>query len=178
MKKTVMVICFILIFIIIYLLQANLFAWFNLAGVKPNLFIILVLIIGLFAGKGIGITFGILFGFILDLLMGRNIGISIAMLGITGFIGGYLNKNFSKDSRITMITMIAATTLIYEIGIILLNFFINQTQISLWYIIKNLLIETIYNSIITIIIYPLILRFGYIVQDTFNKNNKMFTRYF
>jgi len=178
MKKAGMIICFILIFIIIYLLQANLFAWFNLAGVKPNLFVILVLTIGLFAGKIIGITFGVIFGFILDLLIGKSVGISITMLGITGFIGGYLSKNFSKDSRITMITMIATTTLIYESGIILLNFLINQTQIGFWYVIKNLLIEVIYNSIITIIIYPLIIKFGYIVEDTFNKNNKMLTRYF
>lgn len=177
MRKAGMAICFILIFIIIYLLQANLFSWFNLAGVKPNLFVILVLTIGLFAGKGAGITFGIFFGFILDLLMGKSIGISITMLGITGFIGGYLSKNFSKDSRITMITMIAITAFIYEIGIIILNFFINQTDIKIWYIIKTLLIEIIYNSIITIIIYPLIIKFGYIVEKTF-KNNKMFTRYF
>lgn len=177
MKKLGMGIFFILIFIIIYLLQSNLFIWFNLSGVKPNLFIIVILLIGLFAGKTIGVTFGVIFGFILDLLIGKNVGISITMLGIIGFIGGYLSKNFSKDSRITMITIIAITTFIYEIGIILLNFFINQIQLSFWYVIKNLLIEIIYNSIITIIIYPLILRFGYIVGATF-KNNKMFTRYF
>ena len=54
MRKTGIVICLILSFIIIYLLQANFFTWFNLAGVKPNLFIILVLTIGLFAGKNMG----------------------------------------------------------------------------------------------------------------------------
>ena len=178
MKKAGLIICFILIFIIIYLLQVNFFAWFNLAGVKPNLFIILVLTIGLFAGKAIGITFGSVFGFFLDLLIGKSIGISIIMLGITGLIGGYLSKNFSKDSRITMITMIAITTLVYEIGIIVLNFFLNNTQIGFGYIIKNLLIETIYNSIIMIIIYPLILKIGYIIEDTFDKNNKRLTRYF
>ena len=178
MRKTGMAICFILIFIIIYLLQANLFSWSNLAGVKPNLFVIFVLTLGLFGGKTTGITFGVILGFILDILMGKSIGISITMLGITGFIGGHLSKNFSKDSRLTMITMIASTTFIYEIGIILLNFLINQTQIGFWYIIKNLLIEIIYNSIITIIIYPLILKFGYIVEDIFNKRNKMLTRYF
>lgn len=177
MKKIGMAICFILIFIIIYLLQVNLFSWFNLAGVKPNLFVIFVLTIGLFAGKSIGVGFGITFGFILDLLMGKSIGICTTMLGIIGFIGGYLSKNFSKDSRITMITMIAITTFIYEIGTILLNLFINQTEIEIWYLIKTLLIEIIYNSIITIIIYPLIVKFGYTIEKTFKKD-KMFTKYF
>ena len=124
MRKAVMAIYFILIFIIIYLLQANLFSWFNLAGVKPNLFVILVLIIGLFAGKVTGITFGVIIGFVLDLLIGKSIGISATMLGIIGFVGGYLGKNFSKDSRITIITMIAIATLLYEIGVIILNYFI------------------------------------------------------
>ncbi len=177
MRKALMIICFILIFIIIYLLQVNLFSWFNLSGVKPNLFIILVLTIGLFARKTLGITFGIIFGFIIDLLIGKSIGISAIMLGITGFIGGYLSRNFSKDSRITMITMIAATTFIYEIGVILLNFLINKAQMTVWYLLKTLLIEIIYNSIITIIIYPLIIKFGYKVEETFGKNS-MFTRYF
>ena len=177
MRKASMTICFILIFIIIYLLQANLFSWFNLAGVKPNLFVVLVLTIGLFAGKGTGITFGVIFGFVLDLLTGKSIGISAIMLGITGFVGGYLGKNFSKDSRITMITIIATTTFIFEIGTIILNLFINQTHIRFWYLIKTLLIEVIYNSIITIIIYPLIIKFGYVIEITFKKNN-MLTRYF
>lgn len=177
MRKAGVAICFILIFIIIYLLQINLFSWFNLAGVKPNLFVILILTIGLFAGKSTGIASGIFFGFFLDLLMGKSIGISTTMLGIIGFIGGYLSKNFSKDSRITIITMIATNTFIYEVGIILLNFFINQTQIGIWYLIKTLIIEIIYNSIITIIIYPFIIKFGYIIEETF-KTKKMFTRYF
>lgn len=177
MRKAGMALCFILIFIIIYLLQANLFSWFNLAGVKPNLFVILALTIGLFSGKITGTIFGIIFGFILDLLMGKSIGISATMLGLTGFVGGYLGKNFSKDSRITMITIIALTTFIFEIGTVLLNLFINQTQINFWYLIKTLLIEIVYNSIITIIIYPLIIKFGYIIERTF-KNNKMLTRYF
>lgn len=177
MRKFGMTICFILIFIIIYLLQVNLFAWFNLGGVKPNLFIIFTLTIGLFSGKMIGGSFGIFFGFILDLLIGKSIGIFTTMLGIIGFIGGFLNKNFSKDSRITMITMIAITTFIYEVGTILLNFLINQTQIEIMYLTKTLIIEIIYNTIITIIIYPLIIKFGYKIEAIF-KRNRMFTGYF
>jgi len=177
MKKTGIAIGLIITFIIIYLLQANFFAWFNLAGVKPNLFVILVLTIGLFAGRGIGTTFGIFFGISLDFFIGKSIGISGIMLGITGLIGGYLDKSFSKDSRITMITMIAIATLIYEMGLYVFNHFINSAQISMMYFIKKLIIELIFNAIITIIIYSLILKFGYIIEQNF-KENKILTRYF
>ena len=72
MKKTWIVICLILSFLIIYLLQSNFFSWFNIAGVKPNLFVILVLMTGLFIGKRAGIIFGILFGLSLDFFIGKE----------------------------------------------------------------------------------------------------------
>ena len=177
MKKTWIVICLILSFLIIYLLQSNFFSWFNIAWIKPNLFVILVLMTGLFIGKKAGIIFGILFGISLDFFIGKSIGISAVMLGIIGFVGGYLDKNFSKDSRITMITMIAITTFLYEIGIIAFNYFINEAQIRIIYVIKTLIIELIYNSIITIIIYPLIMKLGYRIEENF-KENRILTRYF
>lgn len=177
MKKFTIICCLILLFLCIYLLQVNFFSWFNLAGVQPNLFVILVLTIGLFAGKSIGITFGILFGLALDFFVGKSIGISALMLGIVGFIGGYLDKSFSKDSRVIMITMVVIVTLIYEIGIIILNYFINNANLNIWYLIKVLIIELFFNSIITIIINPLIIKFGYRIEENF-KENRILTRYF
>lgn len=177
MKKAGIAIGLILTFIIIYLLQANFFAWFNLAGVKPNLFVILVLAIGLFAGRGIGTTFGIFFGMSLDFFIGKSVGISAIMLGIIGFVGGYLDKSFSKDSRITMITMISIATLIYEIGLYTFNYFINSAQMSTIFFVRTLIIEVIFNAIITIIIYPLIIKFGYRIEENF-KESKILTRYF
>ena len=177
MKKMWIVICLIFSFLIIYLLQSNFFSWFNIAGVKPNLFVILVLMTGLFIGRRAGIIFGILFGISLDFFIGKSVGISSVMLGLIGFIGGYLDKSFSKDSRITMITMIAITTFLYEIGIIIFNYFINGAQLPIGYVIKTLIIELIYNSIITIIIYPLIMKLGYRIEENF-KENRILTRYF
>lgn len=177
MKKVGVIVCLILTFIIIYLLQVNFFSWFNLAGIKPNLFVILVLVVGLFSGKSLGATFGILFGISLDFFIGKSIGISGIMLGIVGFMGGYLDKNFSKDSRITMITMIVISTIIYEIGLYALNYFINSVYINAFDFIKITLIEVIYNAILTIIIYPIIMKFGYKLEENF-KENKILTRYF
>ena len=177
MKKTGIILCLILSFIIIYLLQVNFFSWFNLAGVRPNLFVILSLTIGLFSGRSMGTTFGIIFGVSLDFFIGKSIGISGIMLGAIGFLGGYLDKSFSKDSRITMIMMISLSTIIYELGLYIFNYFINNSQIGVIYLISTLLIEMIFNTIITIIIYPIIMKFGYKIEENF-KVNKILTRYF
>lgn len=177
MKKFGIIISLIILFILIYLLQSNFFSWFNLAGIKPNLFVILVLVIGLFSGKSIGTTFGIIFGVSLDFFIGKSIGISGIMLGIIGFLGGYLDKSFSKDSRVTMITMITMSTFIYELGLYLFNYFINSAHMAVFTFVKILLIEIIYNVILTIIIYPIIMKFGYKIEENF-KENKILTRYF
>lgn len=54
MKKGFIFLALFVTFILLYLLQANFFNWFTIAGIKPNLFIILILFIGLFAGKHVG----------------------------------------------------------------------------------------------------------------------------
>ena len=58
MKKTLTIILLCLVFIFIYLLHINLFNWFTLAGVKPNLFVVFTLFIGLFAGRKMRNSYG------------------------------------------------------------------------------------------------------------------------
>ena len=51
MKKPLSIICLILVFFLLYFLQSNVFTWFNIAGIMPNLYVILVLFIGLFVKR-------------------------------------------------------------------------------------------------------------------------------
>lgn len=178
MKKAKIIIALILIFFLIYFLQSNFFNWFVIFGVKPNLFVILVLFIGLFMGRNYGVCFGIAFGLILDFLIGRNIGISSVMLGIVGIMGGYIDKNFSKDSRITIMLMVAITTIIFELGeFIIQNFILSYAFIEIDIFAKTLLIEVLYNIILTIILYPLLKNGGFYIEGNFKENN-ILTRYF
>ena len=177
MKKFIITIMFLITFIITYFLQINLFSWFNLGGVKPNLFVILVFIIGLFAGQSRGITVGIITGLCLDFFLAKSIGITALMLGIVGFLGGYLDTKFSKDSRFTMIIMIIICTIIYEVGSLMFNYVINSVNINLLFFARILFVECVFNVIITIILYPLITKLGYKLEKTY-KDNKILTRYF
>ncbi len=177
MKKTISIILMFVTFLIIYFLQSNFFNWFTIAGVKPNLFIILTLFISLFAGAKIGTAYGIFFGIFLDVVIGRSIGISSIMYALVGAIGGYFDKNFSKDSRMTIMLMVIGTTLLYEIGNYVISIMRLSIQIEVLSFVRVLLIEIIYNVIITIILYPLIQKVGYKVEDIF-KGQKILTRYF
>lgn len=96
MKKVLSILIIFITFFITYFLQANFFNWFNIAGIKPNLFIILVLIIGIFTGKIYGISIGIVLGLLLDFFIGDAIGINAAILGTAGFIRRNTYKKLLK----------------------------------------------------------------------------------
>lgn len=177
MKKAIINILLIVSFLIIYFLQVDFFSWFKIAGVMPNLFVILVLFIGLFQNQVYGITYGVLFGLLIDLFIGKKVGISAVMLGIIGLIGATFDKNFSKENRITLIVMVMVSTIIYEIGSYILGYFIYKYSIELVSFLKILLVENIYNAILTIILYPIIQNLGFKIEEEY-KGNKILTRYF
>ena len=177
MKKTLINVFLIITAIIIYYLQSNFFMWFNIAGVKPNLFVVLALFIGLFANRTMGIAYGVGIGALIDILIGKTIGIYSISLGIVGFLAAVFDKNFSKDSRMTIIFMVAGSTIIFEIINYLLNYTILGINAEILNFIIILAIEVIYNIILTIILYSLIQKFGYYIENEY-KGNKILTRYF
>ena len=82
------------------------------------------------------------------------------------------DKSFSKESRITLMLMVASTTIIYEVGIYIINIIKLNASIELALFLKILAIETIYNTIITIIMYPIIQRLGEKLESTFKPQTR------
>ena len=177
MKKFLINIYLIIAVYIIYFLQANFFNWFTIAQVMPNLFVIFVLFVGLFGNKLMGTIYGMAIGLILDLLFSNNIGVSFITLGLVGFTATIFDRNFSKDSRLTIMLMVAGLTIFYEVIFYFVNYFITLGNLEIMSFIKILIIEVIYNVILTIILYPLMQKFGYTIENEF-KGNKILTRYF
>ena len=177
LRKVISIIVLIITFFLLYFLQSNFFTWFTIGGIQPNLFIIYVLMIGLFAGKKLGIVLGIIFGFYIDVIIGRQIGISRIMLGIIGLLGEYLDKNFSKESRVTIMLMMAASTVIYEVGCYIFNLITLDMNLEIISFIRILCLEVIYNLILVIILYPLIQKLGHALEEVFKTKN-ILTRYF
>ena len=145
MKKTLILISLILTFFLIYFLQANFFTWFTIAGVMPNLYVILVLFIGLFARRKLGLIFGLVFGLYLDIVLGKVAGINVLGLGIIGIIGELLSKNFSKDSRFTVILMVIGTTAIYELLVYILTILRTSGILEIIPFFKILFVEIVFN---------------------------------
>lgn len=177
MKNVVVAIVSFIVFLTIYFLQINFFSWFNLAGIKPNLFVVLTLFLGLYAGDKMGLAMGIIFGLFLDLTIGINVGISAIMLALVGLLGGYFDKTFSKDNRITIMAMAVGATFFFELGVYLLNAVISSYSIEIFAFLKIVAIEMFFNMLLIIILYPLMQKVGYMLENMY-KSTQVLTRYF
>jgi len=93
------------------------------------------------------------------------------------FYGGYLDKKLSKDSKITIILLVIGFTVGYETILFIYRNIALSAYIEIQIFLKKLFIEIIYNTLLTIIIYPLLQKLGYKMEDIF-KNYQILTRYF
>lgn len=177
MKKVIINISLIAIIFVVYFLQSNFFNWFVIAGVMPSLFVIFILFIGLFSNRTTGVAYGLVVGMLLDLAIGKQIGVNMIGLGLIGFLAVLFDKNFSKDSRATIMFMVMGATIIFEVIVYLANGILFASNMELFNFIKILAVEVIYNLILTIIFYPLMQKFGYYMENEY-KGNKILTRYF
>ena len=73
--------------------------------------------------------------------------------------------------------MVFGATMIFEVVSYFINYIQYSINIEILNFIKILVIEVIFNILITIIIYPLIQKFGYYIENEY-KGNKILTRYF
>lgn len=177
MKKFLINLALIVLGFIIYFLQSNFFSWFTISGIKPNIFVIYVLFIGLFGNRIMGILYGSIIGIFLDLIFKEKIGANLLGFALIGIIATVFDKNFSKDSRITIMFMVFGSTVIFEVVSYFINYVLYSVNVEILNFIRILVIEVIYNILITIIIYPLIQKFGYYIENEY-KGNRILTRYF
>lgn len=177
MKKVIIHISLIIVFLIIYLLQTCFFTNATIAGVMPNIFVILMLYIGLYMGRSIGIIYGIIYGIFLDFWIGKKLGITSVSLALIGLLGGIFDKNFSKDSRITVLLMGITCTMIYEIVVYVMRNIVIGINVEIVEFIKILLLEVLYNGLLILILYPLMKQTGYEIENEI-KGDKILTRYF
>ena len=177
MRKAKIILFFIIAYFLIYFLQANFFSWFNIRGVQPNLFVVLVLFIGLNTNSKVGQIMGFIIGLFTDFLFSDSIGISAVLFMLIGYSGEILQKRFPKNSKITLIIMSSITTGIYELLRVCYRYMFFSSQMGFVQFITTVVIELLFNALLIIILYPIINKSAIVVDDTFNGNDTI-TKYF
>mgnify|MGYP001091792336 CR=1 FL=1 len=91
----------------------------------------------------------------------------VKMFIIIVILSDIYDKNFSKDSKIAIMLMVISTTTIYEVGVYILNIIKTSSNIEIFAFTKILVVEIIFNAILTIILsllWPIHKNFGAFCQ--------------
>ncbi len=177
MKKFKSFLILLLLFLIIYFLQFNFFTWFNIRGIMPNLFVVFTLFVGIFIGQRIGIAVGLFVGIVIDVIIGKQVGFTGIALGIVGYVGELLDKNFDKNNLLTLLAMVAIVTFGYELVNMFYIIVRNGLNFNIFIFLIMIIVEVLFNVLLVMIFYPLIKKIGHYFEEVF-KVKRVLTRYY
>ncbi len=149
------------VFIIItisYLLQVTLFEALSFASISPNLLIIVVSAFGFMRGKKEGLFVGFFCGLLLDLFSGSVLGFYALLYMYIGYLNGFFRKLFYPEDLKLPLLLIAGSDLGCNLCVYVILFLLrNRFQIQ-YYVLHIMLPELVYTMVVTIFLYPLILK--------------------
>lgn len=142
--------------IIAYLLQTSVFTNFQMAGVVPDILMIIVCTAAYTRGKKAGLVLGFISGLLIDLTFGNVIGLFAFMYLTIGYLCGFANKIYLYDDYTIPFVLIGVSEFVYNIFYYLFFMFLQGKLNIGWYIIKYMFPKVIYTVFISILIYRLL----------------------
>lgn len=155
----------ILIVIAGFLLQTSVFSHFELAGVTPNILIIITSTFGFMKGRKKGMLIGFFCGIVLDLFFGFYFGTMALIYMYIGYINGFFKKLFFGDDLRLPLILIGTSDLIYGITIYLFIFAYRQKYDFGFYLLNIILPEVVYTVVVSIFVYYVILHINNYVDN-------------
>ncbi len=154
---------------ILYVLQTGLFSSFSLAGVVPDLLMILVVSVGFMRGRTKAMIAGLLCGIYIDCCYSSVMGIFPLFYIIVGNLSGFAHKIYDDDDHMTPLLLTAAGELLYNFMYFIV-FYLLQGKINLsFYVYRIMIPRVVYTVLVSIILYR-ILKYANLLLLRFDKD--------
>ncbi len=144
--------------LICFVLQCTVFRSLAFGGIIPNLMIILTSSFGFMRGEREGLVIGFICGLLCDILHGDILGFYALVLMYIGFINGKFCRIFYPEDIKLPIALIIVSDLTYGIICYCLQFLLRGKFDFPYYFTKVILPEAVYTIIVTIFVYPVVLK--------------------
>ena len=142
----------VLSILITYVLQVSAFTYLEIAGIRPNLLLMLTCITGFTMGSRMGLLAGLL----LDLMAGGRVGFTALVYMYAGALNGFFYKDYVKEELMLPMGLVAISTFVYEF-LYYVFYFLLQNKLRLSYYLGRIIIpEVIYTVLITLLAYVFI----------------------
>jgi len=124
MKK---LICYLLLYVVFSLAQFFFSKYLNIAGIFPNLILIVVVYLGLSKGSVAAQLMGFLFGWTWDVFSMDIFGIRAVVFTVVGYLAGAVSRNFNKSELFSQFVIIFFAGVVYWLCFNLICFvFLNE----------------------------------------------------
>lgn len=155
MLRKIVVAAFI---IICFILQCSVFSSLAFAGIIPNLLIILTSSFGFMRGEKEGLVIGFFCGLLNDIFFGGFLGFYALLMMYIGYLNGKFCKIFYPEDIKLPLVLIVISDLSYGIICYVLTFMLRSRFQFAYYFTHIILPEVLYTILITLLLYPLILK--------------------
>ena len=142
-----------LIILLNFILQGTLFQYFSIFGVVPNTTLVIIVCFALFSDKNKGAIYGFVIGIMQDMLYGQALGVYALIYMLIGYYIGLINRKVFKDNLIISFFITAIATCFYILVNITLIYVLGHDVAITDLPIASIIIQVIYNSIISILVY-------------------------
>lgn len=145
-------ICMFLLAILGIVLESTFFVHFTIAGIKPDLLLLLIIFNSLFHRPIEGTFFGFLLGLFEDIMLGTNIGMNALAKGLTAFASAWFMKGAFRENLLVPVISLFLGTLLNGVIMIILGKMVGlnwEWDLFYW----KVLPVTIYNTCLVPFIY-------------------------
>ncbi|WP_455715871.1 rod shape-determining protein MreD [Anaerosporobacter sp.] len=142
----------LIVIIVCFLLQSTVFQSLAIAGVVPNLLLIVTVAAGYMHGRTNGIYVGLACGLLVDICYGDVIGLFGLMYMCIGYLNGYAHKIY-----FTMpIILVSISDFLYGFFYYVFLFLLRNRLNILFYLKRVILPELIYTVVVSIVLYKIL----------------------
>ncbi len=158
MKRKILFYFFFIIFFL--LLQTTLLQYTRIHGIIPNILLVFTIVTALIRNSNEGAAVGFFAGLCIDIQFGGILGFN-ALLGFyLGIAAGFVTKRVYREN----LMIVAFFTFVYSIAYETIVYLINNIMAAdfqlIFAFINVILPEAIYNCVVSILLFPLILKAG------------------
>ena len=148
--------CVLIEVIILYVLQSSVFTSIALAGVVPDLLLILVVSVAFMRGRIPAMFTGLVSGLVVDCCYGSSIGIFALMYILIGYLAGLAHRIYDENDYTIPLVLVGVSELIYNLMYYVVFYLLNGKLNLGFYLVRFMFPKVIYTVLIAILLYKLL----------------------
>ena len=150
------VVLILLELVVCFLLQSTVMPAVSLAGVVPDLLLILVIAVAYTRGRVAGMLTGFAAGLLTDAYFGGLLGLCALFYLCIGYLAGYAQKIYDERDYTLPMLMILAGEFVYSFAYYIAFFLLRSRTEFGYYFIHLILPRMVYTVLAAVVLYPLL----------------------